>query len=313
MRTQYISGISVSYPEEVVAAYDKSPIWIEGFTGTAIQMTVTNNSTNKSVEEKRSPFDGECFFDLAYYLQVLLKPTFMVSYSSVSDSGMASRFTVNLQFLDGTATIGNMSFDVIATWASVISQKDEQLRMFDGYPFTVGVFTDGTYSINAGGAIYKPTAGIHNFPVTDNTSVVVSDSEGNVVQTIKVTKSCGEGIYLRWVDKCGVYRYWMFRKGNVTNSIKASEEFLRKNTGTDNSLRKSTKSVGTKIEICAPLVDENAFDFLMGVAASTMVDMYNNGEWLSVDVEQGDIVREMVMLQDFVVTLVLPVTEVQKL
>ena len=313
MRTQYISGISVSYPEEVVAAYDKNPILIEGFEGTAIQMTVTNNTTKKSVEEKRSPFGGECFFDLAYYLQVLLKPTFVVSYSSVSDSGMASRFTVELSFLHGTATIGSMSFDVIATWASVISQKDESLKMFKGYPFTVGVFTDGTYTINAGGATFKPSVGVHNFPVTGNTSVVAKDSSGNVVQSINVTESCGDGVYLRWIDKCGIYRYWMFRKGNVTNSIKASEEFIRKNTGTDKSLRKSSKSVGTKIEICAPLIDENTFDFLLGVAASTVVDMYNGDEWISVDIEQGDIVREMAMLQDFVVTLALPDTEMQKL
>lgn len=311
MREQTTSGISVSYPDKVVAAFGRNPINISGFSGTEVVMKVSNGK--QEVEEKRAPFGNECFFDLAYYLQVLMKPSFNVGYSDVTDSGMASTFNVSLEFMNGSEVTNTISFEVVALWASVISQADESLKMFDGYPFTVSVFTDGTYTINAGGADYKPSVGVHNFPVTDNISIVAKDSSGKVVQSIKVNKSCGDGVYLRWVDKCGMYRYWLFRKGNVSNNIEASEEFVRKNTGTDFGTRKHSKKVKPTMEVCAPLVDENTFNFLLGVAASTVVDMYDKGEWVSVDIESGDIVFERSMYQDFIVNLVLPETIVQKL
>lgn len=311
MREQTAGGISVSYPDKVVAAFGRNPIVINGFSGTEVVMKVSNGK--QEVEEKRAPFENGCFFDLAYYLQVLMKPSFNVGYSGVTDSGMASKFNVSLEFMNGSTVTNTITFEVVALWASSISQADESLKMFDGYPFTVSVFTDGTYTINAGGATFTPSVGVHNFPVTDNTSVVVKDLSGKVVQSIKVNKTCGEGVYLRWVDKCGMYRYWLFRKGNTTNTIEASSEFIRKNTGTDYGKRKSEKKVKPSVEICAPLVDENTFNFLLGVAASTVVDMYDNGEWVSVDVESGDIVFERTMYQDFIVNLILPETIVQKL
>ena len=313
MREQTISGISVSYPDKVVAAFGRCPINISGFNGTEVAMKVKNIKTAAEVMERRAPFGYECFFDLAYYLQVLMKPSFHVDYSNVTDSGMANAFSVELEFLNGTSTIATMDFDIVAVWASVFVRSDESLKMFEGYPFTVGVFTDGTYTINAGGATFSPSVGVHNFPITGNTSVVVKDSSGKVVQSVKVTKSCGEGIYLRWVDKCGIYRYWLFRKGNVTNTIEASDEFTRNNMGTDFGVRKHNKKVKQSIEICAPLVDGNTFNFLLGMAASTVVDMYNNGEWVSVDIDAGDIVQERVMYQDFIVSVLLPETIVQKL
>lgn len=276
-------------------------------------MKVTNNKTSVSVEERRAPFGYECFFDLAYFLQVLMKPSFNVSYSAVTDSGMANHFSVELEFMSGTSTIATMNFDVVAVWASVFARSDESLKMFGGYPFTVGVFTDGTYTINAGGVDFTPSVGVHNFPVTGNTSVVVEDSSGKVVQSIQVTGNCGEGVYLRWVDKCGIYRYWLYRRGNTTNTIEASDEYTRNNMGTDFGVRKHNKKVKQSIEICAPLVDENTFNFLLGMAASTVVDMYNNGEWVSVDIEAGDIVQERAMYQDFIVSVLLPETIVQKL
>ena len=45
MREQTIGGIKVSYPDAVVAAFARNPILIEGFTGTSVELNVTNKDT----------------------------------------------------------------------------------------------------------------------------------------------------------------------------------------------------------------------------------------------------------------------------
>ena len=314
MRTQYISEISVSYPEEVVAAYDKNKIWIEGFTGTAIQMTVTNNSTNKSVEEKRSPFEGKCFFDLAYYLQVLNENDDLgkVDYESyISDNRLSAKYSVSLSFLDGALIVGTHSFDVLALWAAKLPPSKQSLIRFIGYPFTISVFTPAKSNVSFDEISYSAPSESCNVPVyKDYSSDVVFTTEEQTIM-VKAKSGCGD-IYLRWIDLYGRYCYWLFRSGNVTTGVKKEAEFVRFNkemTG----IKSSFKKVSTSVDICAPLVDDETFSFLLGCILSPMVDMYSNGEWVNVDIDGSSIVHENVMLQDFVVSLVLPETNMQKL
>lgn len=309
MRQQTISGIKVSYPDAVVAAFARNPIMIEGFTGSSVEIKVANNDTGKVVTDRRSPFGSEVFFDLAYYLQVMFNQDGLneVDYSGVSES-MTNSFGVVI-----TLSASNIiSFNVVAVWASELQKENESLRMFEGYPFTVGVFSDEPHSVKVGSNNYSFDAGQHTIPMSGSGVVSVSTSSGKN-RTINVTQHCGEGIYLRWVDKLGIFRYWLFAKGNVTNNITASETFRRKNTGLDIGVKKASKEVGTSVEICAPLASEAEYGYLLGISASPFVEMYNNGEWVEVTIEPGEIIRERTSLQDFIVTLVLPETIVQKL
>lgn len=309
MRTENISGIEVRYPDAAVAAFARNPIMIEGFTGTSVGLKVTNKDTGRSVTDNRAPFGGEVFFDLAYYLQVLFGQDGLgeVDYSGVSES-MTASFGVVL-----TLSSNNIfSFDVLAVWASELQKENESLRMFGGYPFTVGVFADETHTVKVGSSSYSLGAGMHTIPVDEAVKVEISTSSGKK-RTIQVSEECGEGIYLRWVDKMGIFRYWLFAKGSVTTGISASGEYRRKNTGVDVGVRKALKDVSTSVEICAPLVTESEYGYLLGLAASPIVAMYHDGSWVDVDIEPGDIVRERDVRQDFIVTLVLPETIVQKL
>lgn len=314
MREANINSISVSYPDAVVAAFGRNPIVISGLTGTYAEMVVSNGTD--SVTEKRSPFADECFFDLSYYLQVLFKQSSLgnVNYDNTSESGLSASYNVTLTFYDGSTSLGTHSFSIMALWASAVSNVNEYLTMFTGYPFTIGIHSDGTYKGSMNGSSYTfNKSAAYSIPVTSEGIFYLSDASGTTIKMVKIKEQCGDGIYIRWIDRFGVYRYWLFRQGEASASIKANGEFVRKNTGTDYGKRMTAKEVSTEVEVCAPLVDGDTFNFLLGCASSPVVDMYDNGEWVNVNVADSDIVRERAELQDFIINIMLPDTIIQKL
>lgn len=308
MRSSSVGGVAISYPDEVVAIFGRNPIEIKEFSGTSVTMDVS--SGGKTVKDERSPFANECFFDLSYYLQVLFAMNADVDMDYVNASkGLSATYSVTLTFHNGASSTGTFTFSVCGVWASALSFGNESLRMFTGYPFSVGVYSAGGYTA-AGFTLGE--RGMYNIPIGAGQTVRVSDGT-TTIQTIEVKESCGSGIYLRWIDRYGIFRYWLFRKGVVTTSVKDKGQVLRKNTGTDFGVRRTGKEVNQSVEICAPLVDDSTFDFLLGVAASPVVDMYSDGEWVSVNVDGGDIARERAELQDFIVSVELPQVIVQSL
>jgi hypothetical protein len=73
------------------------------------------------------------------------------------------------------------------------------------------------------------------------------------------------------------------------------------------------------LPLAATLVDETLYDYLFDVASSPVVDMYlgkdeNDVEqWMGVQVQAGTFARTDQPLQDFVINLVLPTYNVQRL
>lgn len=317
MRTEINGNVTVVYPDALVAAFARNPITVEGYTGTAIELIVTGGS--KTMREKRSLFGDGCFFDLAYYLQMLFSDMFPdVDYTAIAANGLSAKCTVTLDFYNGITKERSTSFNVVAVWAYQIHTGDEVVKMFEGFPFTVGVVTTNSLDKVSVDGVETPlnAVGSFNIPMAGEGIVRLIHTLGSTViisKTIKVVKECGNGIYLRWIDRTGTYRYWVFKQGNVTTDVNNNDEFIRKNTGTDFGKRRSDKKVGTSMEVCAPLVDGDTFAFLLEVAVSPVVDMYSEGKWLPVNIEGGSIVRERETRQDFIVNVVLPDTIVQKL
>lgn len=317
MRTKEIGNAEVNYPDETVAVFARNPITVKGYTGTGVEMTITDG--DREITDKRSLFGNGCFFDLTYYMTVMYDIKHgNVDYGSISDSGMAKVFTVTMHFLNGSTVENTFSFDVLGVWGAVMGSVNESLVMFDGYPFTVGVLSTSTIDrlrVN-GEETVLGAVGAFNVPVTDDSTVELMRLAGSVhmvYKYIKVKKQCGSGIYLRWVDRSGVYRYWLFKQGDVTTKTENGQSFSRSNMGFGEGIERMSKKVGSSVEVCAPLVDGDTFAFLLECASSPLVDMYSDGEWVPVNVESGSIVREREALQDFIVTIVLPDTTVQEL
>ena len=139
---------------------------------------------------------------------------------------------------------------------------------------------------------------------------------------------CTEGVYLRWVDHFGQYGYYLFKSGSETRKTSIENAFERRDLMQYDDVYGYHGRFGSRgnyeredtIPLCAPLVDSDTFDFLQDLATSPVVDMYcgkdenGNPKWRGVQIAAGSFTKDFKkQLQDFVVNMVLPKYELQKL
>ena len=134
------------------------------------------------------------------------------------------------------------------------------------------------------------------------------------------------GIYLRWIDRHGFIRYWLFAAGEETREIASDLSFIRNNLDDylygyygDNGRRQGYERTDS-IKLCAPLVDSDTFDMLQDLASSPVVDMYLGGDWsqeedqwMSVTIKAGSYTKSTACLQDFVCEMIINNINVQRL
>ena len=129
------------------------------------------------------------------------------------------------------------------------------------------------------------------------------------------------GVYLRWINRHGVYCYWLFIAGDKQRQVANDGEFMRNNMQDYNYVngyhggtgRKQRKSENSIIPVCAPLVDGDMFDFLCELALSPVVDMYVDGNWLAVNISVDTYTKTRSVLQDFIATVILPESRIASL
>lgn len=136
-----------------------------------------------------------------------------------------------------------------------------------------------------------------------------------------------DGVYLRWIDRHGFWCYWLFENRQEQRTTQAVQDFTRPNLqgytpeyGYQRGAgRRAAYTRGGVLPLAATLVDETLYDYLFDVASSPVVDMYlgkdeNDVEqWIGVQVQAGTFARTDQPLQDFVINLVLPTYNVQRL
>ena len=134
------------------------------------------------------------------------------------------------------------------------------------------------------------------------------------------------GIYLRWIDRHGFIRYWLFAAWEETREIASDLSFIRNNLDDylygyygDNGRRQGYERTDS-IKLCAPLVDSDTFDMLQDLASSPVVDMYLVGDWsqeedqwMSVTIKAGSYTKSTACLQDFVCEMIINNINVQRL
>jgi hypothetical protein len=136
------------------------------------------------------------------------------------------------------------------------------------------------------------------------------------------------GIYLRWIDRHGFIRYWLFASGEETREIASDLSFIRNNLCgysdiygyVGDSGRRQGYERTDSIKLCAPLVDSDTFDMLQDLASSPVVDMYLGGDWMheedqwtSVTIKAGSYTKSRACLQDFVCEMIINNINVQRL
>lgn len=239
------------------------------------------------------------------------------------------------------------------------------LTYFKGYPFTMGVYADeaGALLFKRDGVatdnVELGSKGVFNVAlpsaINPKKYILVCDWDGKFGQTtfdntfdmtfryttgskyaekirIVLADTNYDGsnsVYLRWVNRHGVYCYWLFKRGAQAYKTATDGEFVRNNLLSWDQSYGYQHGAGHQmgytrqdtVPLCAPLVDSDTWDFLFDLCTSPLVDMFcgwqdeakTKANWLSVNVVAGSFTKAIDELQDFILQINLPETPLQSL
>ena len=121
------------------------------------------------------------------------------------------------------------------------------------------------------------------------------------------------GVFLRWIDKHGFMRYFLFSKGEESTESEDYGDLLEQKYSAfgryyPNIYRQQGKSVTRKMNIAALHLTREEYGYVRSVAFSPVVDMYvgddeGTASWLPVLVSSGDTGREQKNLEDMEIEL----------
>ena len=159
--------------------------------------------------------------------------------------------------------------------------------------------------------------------------VLKNDEEavGMVGYTLDIDRGTN-GVYLRWIDQQGRYCYYLFKEIGSALTVSASSTWERNDmniptayidgvnieTPVRQSLsRKKTRSLGAK------LVDSETYDFLLTLAQSVVVDVFDGYDandaplWHRVNIIAGNYEKTTKHYQDFIFSIEEPAQSAQTL
>lgn len=358
MRKSEFSGVTVEYPDMIAFAFNPIIINVYGKTFDWVKVTVEDVQSGVSYEESREMYGDSVFFDISSYVQGFfdaLEST-IIDYSqkAVSDSKLGRKLDISIDVPNDS-----FCFSVFVIWGVMrIGERfngSRKLTWFKNYPFSVSMYsaTIGNVEVIVDGKQAEPIVlagqGLWNLiPIDINaTTTLVFNLPGNEFSAsvfdhtfdvpfkelmnnptkIECTIDNSEcGIYLRWINRHGMYCYWLFLPGEETRQVSNDGEFIRNIMQSysfisgyhGGSGRHQRKSESITLPVCASLVDSDTYNFLFELATSPVVDMfcgYQDGvaQWMGVNVSVENYVKTSASLQDFVCTIVLPELNLQSL
>ena len=362
MRQTTINGITIKYADAVGFAFLPCIIKASGSGVSSIDTTISRETKAHTYsveafadncimdyrEYVQALFDGISFGNIDYSME-----------SQKSNLGANFNITVKVKNSEGS-NIAIFSYTTFYVWGAMRAGETwngrKKLTWFTHFPFSFGiymseaddilVYADGRITSKlielAGQGIYEITskvlkAGAKSYSIKDYGGKIQQatfDTTFDFTFYLKTSSKYTElavinadntekGIYLRWVDRHGFYRYWLFTQGDESRAISSDTSFLRNNLGEyDDTIfgylgangRRQGYSREDTIPLCAPLVDSETFDFLQDLTSSPVVDMYlGSNKWQSVTIKAGTYTKTTAELQDFICNLVINNTQIQQL
>ena len=362
MRQTTINGITIKYADAVGFAFLPCIIRASGSGVASIETTISRETMAHTYsveafadscimdyrEYVQALFDGISFGNIDYSRE-----------SQKSNLGATFNMSVKVKNSDGS-DIATFRYTTFYVWGAMRAGETwngrKKLTWFTHFPFSFGiymseaddllVYADGRITSKlielAGQGIYEITskvlkAGAKSYSIKDYggkiqqatfdttfdfTFYLKTSSMYTELASIKADNT-EKGIYLRWVDRHGFYRYWLFTQGDESRAISSDTSFVRNNIAEyDDTIfgylgangRRQGYGREDTIPLCAPLVDSETFDFLQDLTSSPVVDMYiGSNKWQSVTIKAGTYTKTTAELQDFVCNLVINNTQIQQL
>ena len=354
MATTTINNITLDYPDQPCMIFNPCPIEV---TGTLAAIEVYINTGGIAYAFKFDTPNGGVI-DVQDYLQSFFDNLNLgddIDYSqpvTLSELGKTVNFTVRALDTDDTV-LAQFNLSIFCVWGALKPGEEyfinsRRIKRFGNYPLTVGVY--GSY-ISGGTINVIDTDDLNNTESTSVNSMGVYNTLVDLVPTgktieveyvyirmgqpvhqlryiIECVDTCfRDAVYLRWIDRTGVWCYWLFKMGNDSRSAEGKGLFHRNDLYLydrrwqwhGNSGRRQNYSRQDVLPVCAPLVDTETFEFLQDATTSPAVDMYLGKDggvhrWAPVTIEPGTYTRDIKKReQDFIMNIVLPETIIQQL
>jgi len=351
MATVSSNGITLNYPDDPCPVFNPC---VFRLTGTMARSRVFVNSGTRNYSAVYHTPDGG-HLDLRQFMQVFFDDMALGAefdqMGEVRASGLGRNVNVTLIALSADNTnLAQFNLSIFCVWAGMDINEDYErisdstvhhLTWFRGYPFTVGIYTDRSKVLTYSSYTNDPRDGglVRNVQLSGKGLFNVNiDSDGGDTKrvillsdysepytdhyVISIDREHDEGIYLRWIDRHGFWRYWLFKKGNPTRQATSRFGAWYRNdlSGYGMTGRRQSFTRNDVQPLCVPLVDQETFDVLQDVTTSPYVDMFlgydqhDDPMWATVTVEPGSYTKDVDKPeQDFICNLVLPEIPVQTL
>lgn len=325
MRTQTINNFVVKYPYEIVFAFNPMPIRVTAIKGDSLNKIVV--TVGSDYREEITAIDNRAETDISIFAKEAFDKQ---NYSDPKKRTYNLRITLNI---NGNLNIGALDFTVI--WGAILPTEtyngDEVVRWFSNYPMTVETFAnrdtsvektrdndhkpylveqvnetgilslnpatlfDNSFYVKQIANLYFGKTSVFDFTF-DNTFRYTLRNKN--IKLIKDTTSCG--IFLRWVDKHGFLRYYLFSFGTDTTDSENSDITIQQDYSAlgryyDVS-RPNGKSATRTINVAALNVPRDEFKYVRTICLSPIIDAFigydDDGKdlWLPVDVS-GSVVQ----------------------
>lgn len=354
MRTETSGGITIQYADEIGFAFMPCIVKVTGSDVTSIELTIKGGG--KSYHVVCDAFNDGCVMDYREYIQSLFdgasKGNIDYSVNLEFDSlGMEVDFT--LYVMDGEQVAKTFPFTSFYVWGAMRPGETwggyKRLTWFTNYPFSFGLYAASETRVLIGyegspqKELHIDSKGMFNV-MSQNLdkgarySMIYSyDSEikqatfndifdlsfllggGTQRKLLRIDfDDSDDGMYLRWIDRHGFYRYWLFVVGDQSREVASDGEYMRNNLWAYADMVGYMGSYGRRqryqrkdtVSLCAPSVDTDTFDMLQDITSSPVVDLYlggdaNNNEdkWQSVTIKAGTYTKTGATLQDFICQL----------
>lgn len=293
--------------------------------------------------DERSPINGEITFDVGTYSCALF------DIGNISDNRERIQpvsISVGVIDADGNSYSSDIQIDII--WGAIAPTEEynglTSCRWFSRFPMKLEFFAQagakvykeidgkgthtlvstvsdmGIASIDLSGAfegdtvVKKAALSVGDFVnVFDETfDFTFANYESEWEITLKKDDSlCG--VFLRWIDKHGFMRYFLFSKGEESTESEDYGDLLEQKYSAfgryyPNIYRQQGKTVMRKMNIAALHLTREEYEYVRSVAFSPVVDMYmgddeGTASWLPVLVSSGDTNREQKNLEDMEIEL----------
>lgn len=365
MRTKTENDITVYYADEIGFAF--MPCIFKAYGSGITSVTITLRHDDKSYECKADSFGSYCILDYRAYVQAMFDGVTLESifyYDTYKDK-LGEVISCYVSVMAGDTVALKFSFDTFYVWGAMRYGETwggcQHLTWFTNFPFSFGLYAHDSTKILIGyeGAPLKyvdiEERGIWDFVASRllskgaRYSIIYSydgeikkatfddmfdltfylNSGGAQEKLLRIDyDDTEEGIYLRWIDRHGFYRYWLFTAGDESRAISSDAGYMRNNLMAYQGIsgwvgaygRKGSYAREDTISLCAPSVDSETFDMLQDLTTSPVVDMYLGGDadsgedkWKSVTINAATYNKTGAPLQDFVCNMVLNDINIQKL